>query len=238
MTLATKMPVIGEIGWIEFIVGTMFAGKTEELLRNLRRVSHAKIPYIVLKHSKDTRYGEETIKTHYGEGISAIPVSKARHIIKVIEKKEKETGENIQVVAIDEVQFFDSQHIFILEGKTIILWDIVEITRELANRGKRVILAGLDVDFRGLPFGPVGSLYVEAEYVTKLHALCSVCGKPAHRAQRIVEGKAASWNSPTEFLGGSDSYESRCRKCYKQPSPLDEDEMDENGMPLAKTMEA
>lgn len=183
-------------GWIEVITGGMFAGKSEELIRRVRRAKFANLNAIVFKHTIDTRYDRKKIASHNQNYVEAIPVKDIdamRHILKLyIETK---------VVAIDEAQFFEH--------------DIVEFCDELANLGLRVIVAGLDQDFRGGPFKPMDILMSKAEYVDKLHAICLLCGNPASKTQRLINGKPAAKNSPTILVGANETYEPRCRKCHK-----------------------
>jgi thymidine kinase len=180
-----------EGGWIELICGSMFSGKTEELIRRVRRAEIAKQKVQVFKPSLDDRYGIDRVSAHSGGAqLEAQVVQKAEDIIKRIE-------DNTTVVAIDEVQFFD--------------WTIAEVCEELANRGLRVILAGLDMDFRGEPFGPIPLLMAQAEQVDKLQAICVVCGAPASRSQRLINGQPASFDDPVILVGASEVYEARCR---------------------------
>ncbi|MCK0470020.1 thymidine kinase [Halalkalibacter sp. APA_J-10(15)] len=183
-----------QLGSIEVICGSMFSGKSEELIRRVRRVSFGNVKVQVFKPMIDNRYSEEEVVSHNGTKVWALPVERA---IDVLEKVEATT----QVVAIDEVQFFDEA--------------IIEIAEELANRGKRVICAGLDRDFRGEPFGPIQPLLAIAEDVTKLQAICPLCGAPASRTQRLINGKPASYDDPIILVGASESYEPRCRNCHE-----------------------
>ncbi|CAN5768901.1 thymidine kinase [soil metagenome] len=185
-------------GWIEVITGVMFSGKSEELMRRVRRALIAKRRVQVFKSSLDDRYaGVGRISSHDGSGVDAVPV---RSSLDVAEKAHRDT----KVFAIDEVQFLD-------EG-------IVDVVSMLADRGARVIVAGTDTDFRGVPFGPIGTLLAVAESVDKLHAICVVCGNPATRNQRLVDGKPAPAEGPVIQVGGSESYEARCRGCHELPS--------------------
>ncbi len=180
-------------GWIEIISGPMYCGKSEELIRRIRRVKIAKQTVGVFKPIIDNRYSKSDVVSHSGDRIQAIPVDHPEDIL-------KRSLEN-DVVAIDEVQFFSKE--------------VLQVVEDLANQGKRVILAGLDRDFRGEPFGSVPELLARAEYVDKLHAICVVCGNPATRTQRLIDGKAASYNDPIVMVGASEVYEARCRKCHK-----------------------
>ena len=187
-----------EHGWIEVVTGVMFSGKSEELIRRVRRALIAKKRVQVFKSALDDRYaGIGRISSHDGAGVEAVPV---RSALELAGQVHPET----QVVAIDEVQFLD-------EG-------IVEVVTALADRGARVILAGTDMDFRGEPFGPMPRLLTIAETVDKLHAICVVCGNPATRNQRLVNGEPAPAEAPTIQVGGAESYEARCRRCHRVPS--------------------
>ncbi|MFQ5690428.1 MAG: thymidine kinase [Gemmatimonadota bacterium] len=189
-------------GWIEVITGVMFSGKSEELMRRVRRAIIARKSVQVFKSHLDDRYGGiQRISSHDGQAVAAIPVSRS---VEVAERVEETTG----VVAVDEVQFLDS--------------GIVAVANALADQGRRVILAGTDMDFRGRPFGPVGDLLAVAEKIDKLHAICVVCGELATRNQRLVGGKPAIAEGPTIQVGGSESYEARCRRCHRVPSAVDE----------------
>ena len=184
-------------GWIEVISGVMFSGKSEELLRRVRRAVIGRKRVQVFKSHLDDRYaGLQRIATHDGVMAEAVPVDTAGEILRRVRP-------GTQVVAIDEAQFLD-------EG-------VVEVATALANRGVRVILAGTDTDFRGEPFGAMPQLMAVAEIVDKLHAICVVCGEPACRNQRLVNGRPAVYESPTILVGGSESYEARCRHCHEVP---------------------
>jgi thymidine kinase len=192
-----NMRVTGHEGRLEVICGSMFSGKSEELIRRVRRVSFGKLKVQVFKPAIDNRYSEEEVVSHNGTKVCAMPV---RTSVDILEHVNPET----QVVAVDEVQFFD-------EG-------IVAVADELANRGIRVICAGLDQDFRGEPFGPIMPLMALAEEVTKLQAVCPVCGTPASRTQRLIDGKPASYTDPIILVGASEAYEPRCRTCHEVPN--------------------
>ncbi len=183
-------------GWIEVICGSMFSGKTEELIRRVRRARIARQKVQVFKPVLDNRYHVEKVSSHNGLHWEAVPVGNAQEIL---ERLEPDTT----VVAVDEAQFFD--------------WRLSEVCSELARRGLRVILAGLDMDFRGEPFGPMPLLMAEAEEVTKLQAICVVCGAPASRTQRLINGHPAAYDDPVILVGGSESYEARCRHCHEVP---------------------
>ncbi|HEV2149641.1 MAG TPA: thymidine kinase [Longimicrobiaceae bacterium] len=185
-------------GWIEVVTGSMFSGKSEELIRRVRRALIARRRVQVFKSALDDRYdGVRTISSHDGSGVEAIPV---RSSTEMLEKVHRDT----QVIAVDEVQFLD-------EG-------IVEVLSLLADRGMRVIAAGIDMDFRGEPFGPIARILSIAETVDKLHAICVRCGGPATRNQRLVDGEPAPYEAPTIQVGGAESYEARCRRCHEVPS--------------------
>jgi thymidine kinase len=190
-------------GWIEIISGVMFSGKSEELLRRVRRSVIARKRVQIFKSHLDDRYaGVRRISTHDGLEVDAVPVDSAAEILRRVRP-------DTQMVAIDEAQFLD-------EG-------IVEVAGALARRGMRVVLAGTDTDFRGEPFGAMPQLMAVAEIVDKLHAICVLCGDPACRNQRLVDGKPARYDSPTILVGGSESYEARCRHCHAVPR-VDEDQ--------------
>ena len=183
-------------GSIEVICGSMFSGKTDELIRRLRRAVIARQKVQVFKPAIDVRYAIEKVTSHAGADFSAIPVEKSGDIPA---KMEPDTT----VVGIDEAQFFDD--------------GILEITRQLADRGVRVIVAGLDQDFRGEPFGPMPALMSKAEQVDKVRAICMVCGEPASRTQRLVNGKPARYDDPVVIVGASELYEARCRQHHEVP---------------------
>jgi thymidine kinase len=183
-------------GSIEVVCGSMFSGKTDELIRRLVRATIAKQKVQVFKPAIDVRYAVEKVTSHAGSDYDAIPVQKAADIR---EKIDRETT----VVAIDEAQFFDPE--------------VVQIADELASRGVRVLIAGLDQDFRGEPFGPMPFLMSRAERVDKLHAICMVCGDEASRTQRLVNGKPARYDDPIVIVGASELYEARCRIHHEVP---------------------
>ncbi|OGO05023.1 MAG: thymidine kinase [Chloroflexi bacterium RBG_13_56_8] len=183
-------------GWIEVICGCMFSGKSEELIRRIKRAQIARQRVHIFRHALDTRYGEGRIASHSGAYLAAVAVERASQIAELVEPE-------TQVVAIDEVQFFDDA--------------IVDVCNQLADRGVRVIVAGLDTDFRGKPFGAMPRLLAEAELVNKLEAICMVCGAPATRTQRLVEGNPAFDDDPTILVGASEVYEARCRACHSVP---------------------
>jgi len=174
----------------------MFSGKTEELIRRVRRAQIAKQSVQVFKPVIDNRYDIENITSHNGLCVEAVPVPDAARILDLVQP-------DTSVVAVDEVQFFDRQ--------------IAQVCKELASRKIRVIVAGLDMDFRGEPFGPVPLLMAEAEQVDKLQAICVVCGRPASRSQRLINGEPASYSDPVVLVGASEVYEARCRLCHQVP---------------------
>ncbi len=183
-------------GWVELICGSMFSGKTEELIRRVKRAQIAKQKVQVFKPSLDSRYVVEKVSSHNGMHLDATLVQEAGDILRLVE-------DDTDVVAVDEVQFFD--------------WSIAEVCNALADRGVRVIVAGLDMDFRGEPFGPVPLLMAEAEKIDKLQAICVKCGAPASRSQRLIDGQPASYDDPVIMVGASEVYEARCRHCHQVP---------------------
>lgn len=191
------MHVMNQNGWVELICGSMFSGKSEELIRRIRRATYGNLTVRVFKPVIDSRYSEECVVSHDGTSILARPIDRAADILTYIE-------EGVDVIGVDEVQFFDE--------------NIVEVIDELANKGYRVITAGLDTDFRGEPFGPVPKLMALSESVTKLNAICPICGSPASRTQRLINGKPASYDDPIILVGASESYEPRCRHHHEVPN--------------------
>jgi thymidine kinase len=192
------MEYAGRGGWIEVVSGVMFSGKSEELLRRVRRAVLARKHVQVFKSHLDERYGGlQAVNTHDGGRIESEPISSS---VELMERVRQDT----EVMAVDEVQFLDV--------------GIVDVANALANRGVRVILAGTDMDFRGLPFGPMGALLAVAEKVDKLQAICVRCGQLATRNQRLIDGRPAPAEGPTIQVGGLESYEARCRECHEVPS--------------------
>ena len=173
-------------GWIEVIVGSMFSGKTEELIRRLNRAKIAKQKVEIFKPQIDVRYSEEEVVSHNSNSIHSTPVENSANILLL--------SSNVDVVGIDEAQFFDD--------------NLAEVCDQLANQGIRVIVAGLDMDFRGKPFGPIPSLMARAEYVTKVHAVCMRCGNLANYSHRLSEEESLV------LLGEKQEYEPLCRACY------------------------
>ena len=182
-------------GSIEVIVGPMYAGKSEELIRRINRAKIAALKVLAFKPKIDKRYSEGCITTHNGKQAPSIPVDSIDEMKAVMET------EDFDVLAIDEIQFFDDE--------------ILNLCQEVANGGKRVICSGLDMDFRGEPFRIVPKMMAIAEYVTKLTAVCMVCKSPATRTQRLVNGVPAKYSDPIILVGAKDSYEARCRKCHQ-----------------------
>ncbi|MDQ7039908.1 MAG: thymidine kinase [Rhodothermus sp.] len=181
----------GSTGWIEVICGSMFSGKTEELIRRLRRAQIARQRVEVFKPRIDQRYSQTDVVSHDENALRSTPVDSPEQILLLAGPAD--------VVGIDEAQFFDMT--------------LVDVCQQLANDGKRVIVAGLDQDYMGRPFEPIPQLMAVAEYVTKLHAICAVCGAPANHSQRLTaeEGRVV--------LGAADRYEPRCRRCFQPPRP-------------------
>jgi thymidine kinase len=183
-------------GSVEVICGSMFSGKTDELIRRLRRATIARQRVQVFKPAIDVRYAVEKVTSHAGGDYAAIPVEKAADI-------RQRLDDEATVVAIDEAQFFDHE--------------IIAVVDELAARQVRVIVAGLDTDFRGEPFGPMPELMARAEHVDKIQAICMVCGEPASRTQRLVNGKPARFDDPVVIVGAAEMYEARCRTHHEVP---------------------
>jgi thymidine kinase len=191
-------------GWIEVVCGVMFSGKSEELIRRVRRAMIAKKRVQVFKSHLDERYaGIYVISSHDGRTTEAIPVDTPEQIARQVKP-------DTDVIAVDEAQFLDAS--------------IIELATDWANNGARVILAGTDTDFRGEPFGPMPELLAVAEVVDKLHAICVKCGNPASRNQRLIAGRPARYDSPTIMVGSAEAYEARCRSCHSVPR-RDEDQV-------------
>lgn len=189
-------PSIG--GRIEVICGCMYSGKTEELIRRMRQVMIARQPFRIFTPRLDTRYSTRHIASHAGARLEAVPVSSISEVIA--------GAENVQVVAIDELQFLSDPPEAIVAG-----------CQELADRGLRVIVAGLDQNYRAEPFPAVMHLMAVAEQVDKLYAICVRCGAYATRSQRLINGRPAPADAPTIVVGGLEMYEARCRACYEPP---------------------
>ncbi|RCW48273.1 MULTISPECIES: thymidine kinase [unclassified Halanaerobium] len=181
-------------GWIEVITGPMYCGKSEELIRRIKRIKIAQQQVKVFKPALDDRYSRKNVVSHSGHSIQAVPVDHPEEIFKKIDSSS-------DAVAVDEAQFFHK--------------DLIEICEKMADMGMRVIIAGLDRDFRGEPFGPMPELLARAEYVDKLHAICIKCGEPASRTQRLIDGRPASYDDPVIFVGAEEVYEARCRSCHE-----------------------
>lgn len=184
-----------KFGWIECICGSMFSGKSEELLRRIKRGVIAKQKVLLFKPSIDNRYDENRVSTHNGNSYDSISIEKSSDILNFV----KDT--KYDIIGIDEIQFFDN--------------DIVKIINKLADDGIRVIVAGLDIDFKAEPFHPMPEIMAISEMVTKLHAVCNKCGKEASRSQRLINGKPAKYDDPVVVIGASESYEARCRHCHE-----------------------
>lgn len=190
-----------QVGWIELITGCMFAGKTEEFIRRLRRHSYAKHNVLAFKPKIDIRYNDKEIASHNGSTFNSYPISSVSEMRAIFETENSK--KLVDVVGIDEVQFLDEE--------------VVDFIEELANQGLIVITTGLDRDFKAEPFQNVDRLLVLAEYVDKLTAICHKCGNLATKTQRLVKGKVARKTDPLILVDGNDSYEARCRNCYQQP---------------------
>ncbi len=185
-----------DTGWIEVITGCMFSGKTEELIRRLRRAEIAKQKVKIFKPLIDTRYSDKSIVSHNEQSLPSILIKDINEIL--------EQSDDAQVIAIDEAQFFDEE--------------IIPVVQDLVEKGIRVIVGGLDMDFRGEPFGQMPMLLAQAEIVDKLHAICMVCGEEATRTQRLVDGNPAHYDDPIIIVGASEMYEARCRIHHQVPS--------------------
>lgn len=206
------MPTNG--GWIEVVCGSMFSGKSEELVRRLRRAQIARQSVAVFKPMLDNRYHATDVVSHDGTRLAARPVDSSGEILRVVGDAE--------VVGIDEAQFFD-------EG-------IVEVALKLADEGRRVVVAALDMDFKNEPFGPMPHLLAVAEFVDKLQAICQVCGGPATRTQRLIAGRPADPDEPVIRVGAQESYEPRCRACHELPTTRPA--LDLEGSALASAFES
>ncbi|ENK1244065.1 thymidine kinase [Clostridium sporogenes] len=183
-------------GWIEVVAGPMYSGKTEELIRRIRRAEIAKQKVQVFKPEIDNRYSKDDVVSHAGDKIQSIPVKSSKEILEKL-------SDDTDVIGIDEAQFFDDS--------------LVEIVSKIANNNRRVICAGLDMDFKGEPFGPMPKLMAIAEFVDKIQAVCMVCNNPATRTQRLINGSPAKKSDPVVLIGAQESYEARCRKCHCVP---------------------
>lgn len=181
-------------GLLEVVCGSMFSGKSEELIRRLKRAEIAKLNVIAFKHDLDNRKTTEYVISHNGNKIKAFAIQNAQEILNLA------SHDQIEVVGIDEVQFFEKE--------------IINIICKLVESGKKVIVGGLDLDFRGIPFGPMPILMAIADKVTKLKAICIECGKDAHFSQRLVNGQPAKHNDPIILVGAQECYQARCRSCF------------------------
>jgi thymidine kinase len=180
-------------GWIEVICGSMFSGKTEELIRRVKRAQIGKQKVQVFKPVIDTRYAPDAVSSHAGNQLGAVRARNAAEVLALV-------AEDTHVVALDEVQFFDHA--------------IVDLCQALADAGKRVLCTGLDLDFRGEPFGLMPRLFAVAEHVEKLQAICVCCGAPGTRTQRLIDGRPAHYEDPVIMIGAAEAYEPRCRACH------------------------
>jgi len=180
-------------GWVEVICGPMFSGKSEEMIRRLRRAEIAGQRVVILKPRIDDRYDATDVVSHAGARMRAVPVASASEVV--------ERARGFDVVGIDEVQFLDEA--------------VVDHALALADGGVRVVVAGLDQDFRRLPFGPMPELLAHAEFVDKLQAVCHRCGGPATTTQRLVDGQPAPYSGDTVIVGAAEQYEARCRGCHE-----------------------
>lgn len=195
------MPRLKKDGRIEIITGPMFAGKTEELLRRIRRLQYAKKSIVVFKPTIDNRYSMNEIVSHDNNRTKSVNISRAEEIFEHVD-------DSVDVIAIDEVQFLNEE--------------VCEIIDEFSARGLHIIVSGLDTDFRGEPFGFIPRILAKAESVVKLSAICVKCGAPGTKTQRMVDGKPAKYHDPIVLIGASESYEARCRHChriYSKPKP-------------------
>ena len=188
------MEIVSRPGWIEVICGPMFAGKSEELIRRIKRLEYAKKKTLVFKPSIDIRYSSNEVVSHSNLKTKSIAIKESKEILDYVDS-------STFAIAVDEVQFLDK--------------DIIYIAQKLALKGIRVILGGLDTDFRGEPFPITASLMTIAEDVLKLTAICVVCGAPATKTQRIINGKPAHYSDPIIKVGASEAYEPRCRHCHQ-----------------------
>jgi thymidine kinase len=180
-------------GILEVVCGSMFSGKSEELIRRLKRAEIAKLNVIAFKHDLDNRKTTEYVISHNGNKIKAFATQDPNEILNLV-------NDQVEVVGIDEVQFFPKS--------------VVNIICKLVDSGKKVIVGGLDLDFRGIPFGPMPVLMAIADRVTKLKAICIECGKDAHFSQRLVDGKPAKYHDPIILVGAQECYQARCRECF------------------------
>lgn len=198
MTASKEFPgAVQEVlttGKLEIICGPMFSGKSEELIRRLRRAIIAKQRVITFKHALDNRFSFDCVASHTGDKIDAQAIDTPERILEFVKKG------GVDVIGIDEVQFFANSVVYVID--------------ELVHSGKRVIAAGLDLDFKGIPFGPMPTLLTLADEVMKLKAICAICGKDAPFSQRLIDGKPAKYTDPIILIGAQESYQARCRTCY------------------------
>ncbi len=192
--------MVQSYGSVEVITGSMFCGKTEELIRRLRRATIAKQKVMVFKPVIDERYAFNKVTSHSGADYEAIPINHSSEVFEFL-------TDDINVVGVDEAQFFDD--------------GIVDVVQSLADRGVRVIVTGLDTDFRGEPFACMPTMIVKADKVDKLEAICIQCGEPATRTQRLVNGSPANYHDPIVIVGAAEMYEARCRHCHEVPGKGD-----------------
>ncbi len=195
-------------GRLEVICGCMFSGKTEELIRRLKRATYARQRVQVFKHRLDDRYDELSLASHSGLKLPTFAAADAASLVQGVEP-------DTEVLGIDEVQFFGQ--------------DIVPAIEELVRDGLRVVVSGLDLDFRGEPFGPMPHLLTVAESVDKLSAICVVCGQPATRSQRLIDGRPAPYDAPVVSIGSTEQYQPRCRSCHVVPGAPSHREFDRSG---------
>lgn len=181
-------------GKLEVICGSMFSGKTEELIRRMRRAQYAQLKTQVFKHSLDNRITTENIHSHSGDKVAAIAIDTATGLKDLVLP-------DVHIIGIDEVQFFSIE--------------LVSVIQSLLEQGKHIIAAGLDLDFRGVPFGCIPPLLALADTITKLQAVCIQCGDDAHFTQRLVNGKPAKFTDPVILVGAEECYQARCRECYR-----------------------
>jgi thymidine kinase len=191
---AIDMEVINKTGWIEIVCGPMFAGKSEELIRRIKRLEYAKRKMLIFKPDIDNRYSDSDIVSHSNAKVPSIVIKASSEILKHIRS-------DTEAIVVDEVQFLDH--------------GIIDVVEVLANRGIRVIVGGLDLDFKGEPFPITAAIMAKAEFITKLTAVCVCCGAPATRTQRLIKGQIASYDDPVVVVGAKESYEPRCRHCHK-----------------------
>lgn len=185
-------------GRLEIICGSMFSGKTEELMRRLKRTEYANQKVLTIKHQIDNRRKMKAISTHNGKERLAFSIdNKKENLLKILEL----ANENIQIIGIDEVQFFPKE--------------IIDIIMTLIDRGKRIICTGFEIDFRGVPMSIMPTLLALADEITKLKAICVKCGAEAHHTQRVIDGKPANFDDPIILVGGEECYEARCRNCFE-----------------------